>query len=209
MIPGLSIEIADSTERLLVRAMQGALFAVFAYGLLTVQLGMAIGAGISLGVTLLPAVLRREYDYSMKPSLVLWLTLAVFLHSLGSLGPYLWFSWYDNITHTVSSVVIASVGYVTLRAFEEHSDDIDVPGEFRGVFIVVFVLSVGVVWELVEFGSEGLADILGVQAPLIVMGIDDIVTDMIFNAVGAVILAVFGTGRLSRMVSFVRQVIWT
>jgi hypothetical protein len=32
--------------------------------------------------------LERDYAIPMDPALVLWLTTAVFLHALGTLGPY-------------------------------------------------------------------------------------------------------------------------
>jgi len=200
-VPGLS----ERQERLMTRAMQLALGSLFAYGLVTLQLGMAANGGVALGVTLLPALLRREYDYTMTPALVLWLSVAVFLHSIGSLGPYEWFSWYDEIAHMVSASVIAGLGYASFRAIERHSDEIEVPPAFRAVFIVVFVLAAGVVWELLEFASGHLASALGTDAALVVMGIDDIVTDFMFNAVGAVLVAVAGTDAVGGLVGFFRR----
>jgi len=187
--------------------MQAVLLALFGYTLATVRLGLALGVGFGLFVTLLPALVRREYDYSMDPLLVLWVTLAVFLHTVGSLGPYDWFGWYDSVTHTVSAVLIAGIGYVTLRTFEEHSDEIDVPGEFRAVFIVVFVLAAGVFWELLEFASGALATTLGADEPLAVRGVSDIVNDLVFNTLGAVLLAAFGTGYLDRPVAYARSLL--
>lgn len=200
-----TLGISDAQERLLVRVMQLVLAGLLVYGLATFQLGIVANGGLALGITLLPALLRREYGYSMDAGLVLWITVAVFLHSVGSLGPYVWYQWYDEVTHTISSTVIAGAGYATFRAFECHSDEISVPLEFRAVFTIVFVLAVGVIWEILEFASGGIASITGVQAPLTVMGIDDIVTDMIFNTVGAVIVAVWGTGYVDGLITFFRR----
>lgn len=102
------------------------------------------------------------------------------------------------MTHTISATVIAGIGYATLRAFECHPDEIDVPSEFEAVFI----LAAGVVWEILEFASAGLASITGTRAPLGVVGIDDIVSDMIFNTAGAVIVAAWGTGYVGGVVAF-------
>lgn len=95
--------------------------------------------------------------------------------------------------------------YASFRAFELHSDELSVPSEFRAAFILVFVLAAGVVWEILEFASGGIASITGVRAPLAVMGIDDIVTDLIFNTVGAVIVALWGTGYVDGFVTFFRR----
>jgi len=197
----------DRIKRFATRGMQAVLFVLFAYTLVTVRLGLALGVGFGLFVTLLPALVRREHDYSMDSLLVLWITLAVFVHTIGSLGPYDWWGWYDSVAHTVSAVLIAGIGYVTLRTFEEHSAEIDIPGEFRAVFIVVFVLAAGVFWELLEFASGALATTLGADEPLAVRGVNDIVNDLVYNTLGALLLAVFGTGYLDRPASYARRLL--
>ncbi|MDG5776799.1 hypothetical protein VB773_22845 [Haloarculaceae archaeon H-GB2-1] len=197
--------LTDARERWVVRGLQAILAAIMVYGLATGQLGMASNGALTLSVTFVPAILQRTYGYSMDVGLVLWLTIAVVLHSVGALGPYRDYSWYDNITHTVSASLIAGVGYAVLRALEVHSDEIDVPKAFRGLFIVVFVLAMGIVWELVEFASVVVSDMVGARAPLIVFGIDDIITDLLFNTAGAVVVALWGTESFRGLASFFRR----
>jgi hypothetical protein len=165
---------------------------------------MAMNGAVTLGVTLVPAVVRHEYDYPMDAGLVLWMTLAVVLHVAGSLGLYTSLSWYDGITHAVSASVVAGLGYATLRSFELHSTEIDVPADFRGLFVVVCVLAAGVVWEVFEFGTVAVSAALGFDSPLIVFGIEDIVTDFLFNAVGAVAVALWGTSHFDGLVGLLR-----
>ncbi|MDF9746533.1 hypothetical protein [Natrinema salsiterrestre] len=192
---GETLGLSDSQERRIVRALQLVLLALVGYGAATGRYSIAVTAGLALAITLLPAALRREYGYSMDAGLTLWITGAVVLHTVGALGLYEWYQWYDEITHTVSASVIAGLGYASFRAVELHTDEIDVPPKFRSVFIVVFVLAVGVFWEVLEFAFGGLVT---------VYGIDDIVTDFVFNAVGAVIVAVWGTGSVGELVGFFR-----
>lgn len=205
MTLGDTLELSDAHERLFARSLQFALGGILAYGLITLQLGMAMNAGLALVVTFLPALLRREYSYSMDPGLILLITIAVFLHALGSLSLYRRFSWYDEITHTISAILIAGIGYAVLRAFECHSAEIDVPSEFRAIFILIFVLAFGVIWEVFEFAAIWLSQVIGVKSPVRVFGIDDIVTDMVFNAVGAGIVAIWGTGYFDDFVLFLRR----
>lgn len=197
--------IPGSWERVLVRILQTGLLGLSVYGLVTMQLGMAMNGALTLAVTLLPAVVRREYDYSMDAGLVLWITLAVVLHVVGSLGLYTAFSWYDEITHALSSSVVAGLGYTVFRSFELHSDEIDVPPAFRGLVIVVFVLAFGVVWEVFEFGAGSVSTLLGFDSPVVVYGIDDIVTDFIYNGVGAVVVALWGTRRFDGLVGLMTR----
>lgn len=196
MTLGDTLGLTDSQERRIVRSLQLALGAVLGYGIATGQFGIAGTAGIALGITLLPAWLRLEYGYSMDAGLVLWITAAVILHTVGSIWLYEQYQWYDEIAHTVSASVIAGLGYAAFRAFELHSEEMSVPQTFRSVFIVIFVLATGVFWEVLEFALGGV---------ITVYGIDDIVTDFVFNAVGAVIVAIWGTGYVSELVGFFGQ----
>ena len=196
MTLGEALGLSDEQERAIVRGLQLALLVLLVYGVVTLQFRIAGSGGLALAVTLLPAWLRREYGYSMDAGLVLWITIAMILHTIGSLGLYQQYQWYDEIAHTVSASVIAGLGYAAFRAFELHSDEMDVPSTFRAAFIVVFVLATGVFWEVLEFALAGVA--------VTVFGIDDIVTDFVFNAVGAVIVAVWGTGYVGELVGFFR-----
>lgn len=197
--------LTDWRERLITRLLQAVLASICLFGLVTFQLGMAANGGFGLALTLLPAALRREYNYSMDPGLVLWITAAVWLHSVGSLGPYTWFQWYDSVTHTVSAILIAGVGYATFRGFERHSAELEVPSKFRAVFIVVFVLAMSVIWELIEFAMGVVPALVGIDAPLVVYGVEDIVSDTIFNTLGGVLVAVGGSRYFKKLAGFLRQ----
>lgn len=199
------LQLSDHQEISLVRVLQLALAGIIAYGLVTLQFGLAVNAGLPLAVTFLPAVLRREYRYTMDAGLVLLIAVAVFLHAFGSLGFYTRYSWYDEITHTVSAFLVAGVGYAVLTALEKHSDEIELTPNLRGVFILVFVLAFSVVWEVFEFGAVWVAQVLGVTSPVQVFGIDDIVTDMVFNVVGGMLVAIWGTGYFEDFVPFLRR----
>lgn len=169
MTLGDALGLSDTQERILVRLLQSGLAGIAVYGVVTGQPGMVVSGLLTLSVTLVPALLRREYGYTMDAGLGLWITLAVVLHAVGSLGLYSQFSWYDEITHTVSATVVAGSGYATFRAFELHSGAIDIPSAFLGVFVLAF----GVGWEVFEFGTPVVARWLGVGSPVTVCGIDD------------------------------------
>jgi len=191
-----AVSLTDSRQRIVAAALQAVLGGILVFGLVTGRPGTAITGGITLGVTLLPALLERRFDYTLDPGLLLWLVLAVTIHTVGSMGLYDQFTWFDNIAHTVSAMVIAGIGYASFRAVELHSTAIETPPAFRPVFVVVFVLATGVFWEVLEFAVGDL---------LTVYGIGDIVTDMLFNTLGAVIVAVWGTGSVGGVTAFFRE----
>ena len=196
MTLGDRLGLSDQQERLLTRGLQLVLVGLVGYGIVITELSIAVAASIALGVTLLPSWLRREYGYSMDAGLVLWITIAMVLHVVGTLGVYDQYQWYDEITHTVSATIVAGLGYASFLALERHSDEIDVPAEFRAFFIVVFVLAMGIIWEVVEFAFGSLIP---------VYGIDDIVTDLVFNTLGAVLVALWGTGYVTGVTRFIEN----
>ena len=192
-------------QRRLTRGMQLLLLGLVLYGLLAGQPKAITNGGIALAITFLPALLERNYDLPLDPWLGLWITTAVFLHTLGSAGLYGQIPWWDNLTHAMSASLVAGVGYTAERAVDLHSDDVHVPGRFSFVIIFVVVLSFGVVWELFEFGLDVLAAATGLTMPLAQHGLDDTVTDLMYNSVGALVVALFGQVHLTGVAEDVRQ----
>lgn len=192
--------VRPGSKRSVAAALQLILAFILVFGLVTMRLETAITAGLALGITLLPAFLTRQYDYTLNPGLLLWLTLAVTIHTAGSMGLYERIEIFDNIAHTVSGMVIAGLGYASFRALELHSDDIDIPSQFRPLFILIFVLAMGVFWEVIEFGFGDLIEVYGVN---------DIVTDMIFNTLGATIVAIWGTEYVGGLIYFLQKRLYT
>ena len=193
------------TQQRLTRGMQVALAALVAYGVVAGQPKAIINGSVTLVITFLPAVLERNYDLPLDPWLGLWITTAVFLHTLGSAGLYTRIFFWDNITHAMSASLIAAAGYTTARAVDLHSDEIHIPQRFVFVYIFVIVLSFGVVWELFEFGLDVVAEATGVAMPLAQHGLDDTVRDTMFNSVGALLVAVFGQAHLTGVAQLVQQ----
>ena len=185
-------------DRLLqiVRTMQALLAVVSLYALVTVNWGLVINAGVSLAITFLPGYLQDDLRLPMNAGLALWITSAVFFHAVGALGPYAWFGWYDSVTHALSASIVAGTGYTVARALDVHYDDVSIPPGYRFGFVLVFVLAFGVLWEILEFASAGVAGVLGGQPVLAQRGASDIVFDLFYNTVGGVLVAALGTARL-------------
>lgn len=192
-------------QRRLTRAMQLVLVVLVAYGVLARQPKTIVNGSVALLVTFLPAVLERRYDLPLDPWLGLWITLAVFLHTLGSSGLYGYIVWWDHLTHATSASLIAGAGYTAARAIDLHADDIHLPARFAFVYILVVVLSFGVIWELFEFLLDILASVTGLTMPLAQHGLDDTVRDAVFNSMGAVVVGVFGQVHLTGVAETVRQ----
>lgn len=178
--------------------MQLTLLSIVCFGIYTLDVGLIVNGGVPLVVTVLPALLERQYRLSVDTGLALWLTLAVFLHALGALGPYDWFGWYDQVTHLLSSTVVAGAGYATVRALDIHSEQLTIPPEYMTWFIILFVLAFGVLWEILEFSLGGLASIVGGAPVLAQHSVENTTLDLIFDLTGGILVAKLRTSRLRR-----------
>ena len=186
---GADLPGAGRRHTLVVRALQLPLAGIAGVALARGNATLAVNSLGPLAITFLPALLRREYDYAMDAGLVVWITLAATLHAVGALGLYESVGWYDSLTHAFSASIVAGVGYALARSVERHTTAVTFTRGFRATFVVLFVLAVGVAWEILEFASGGLATLLGGEAVLAQYGTTDIVNDLVFNTVGAVLVA--------------------
>ncbi|WP_049920157.1 hypothetical protein [Halobiforma nitratireducens] len=189
--------ITPRRQRQASRAMQVVLAVVLVWGLSVRDLPTIANAGVALAITFVPAILEREYDLPMDAGLVLWITTAVFLHALGSAGLYDAIDPWDHLTHALSASVVAAAGYAIFRAVHVHTDRVYIPPKVMAVFILVFVFAAGVVWEILEFVIDQSAIVIGLDAVLAQYGIDDTIVDLMFNAVGAVVVTLWGTAYLT------------
>nr|WP_256421256.1 hypothetical protein [Halobellus rarus] len=181
-------------------AMRMSIAVVLGYGLATLNVSVVVNAVLALGVTYLPAVLRRDWDLRLSPELTLVVTLAVLLHTIGMLGLYEHLWWYDHLTHTLSAAIVAAVGYAATRALDRYSEAVSFPPRFLSAFILLFTLALGVLWEVLEFLARIAASAVGVEAVLVQYGLGDTILDLVFDTVGAILVALFGTRRLSGLV---------
>jgi hypothetical protein len=192
---GADLAGADYQHTFLVRALQLLLIGIAGVAVVQGNATLAVNSVGPLVITCLPALFRREYGYTMDAGLVLWITLAATLHAVGALALYESLGWYDSLTHAFSASIVAGIGYALARSVERHSTAVSFTRGFRATFVVLFVLAIGVAWEILEFASGGLATLAGGEAVLAQYGTADIVNDLVFNAVGAVLVASFASAR--------------
>lgn len=190
--------ISAKKQQQLSRFMQFSLLLITLVGFHTGNTGVIVNSFVGLLITFIPGILERKHDLVMDPALVLWITLAVFLHALGTIGLpgassfYRTISWWDHMTHALSSSIVAAGGYATVRALDEHHEDIYLPNKYVFAFIIIFVLAFGVIWELLEFGISGVAELLGSDTVLTQYGLDDTMKDLMYNTLGGILVAFFG-----------------
>lgn len=182
------------------RTLQVGIAAMLVWGLASVNVNVVVNATAALGVTLLPGVLERDPRVRLGAGLTALVALAAFLHVAGMFGLYEALFWWDHLTHTLSAVLVAATGYATVVALDEHSDVVSFPAEFTFVFVFLFTLALGVLWEVLEFAGREAAFVVGASPVLVQYGLEDTLLDLVFDAVGALLLSVFGAGELQGLV---------
>lgn len=144
-----------------------------------------VNAGGAIAVTLLPSALALIASTPVTPSqtvvplLTLWLSVAGVLHTLGMLGLYESLWWWDHLTHTLSSALVAAMLYAGFLATgSECSFQV-------GAVTVLFTLAIGVLWELVELLARDVAAQFDIEPVLVHYGWRDTGLDLLFDVVGA------------------------
>jgi hypothetical protein len=189
--------LSDRDQRRVVRAFQLALVGVLGVGLYELNVGIMVNALVALAVMELPGLLERDFELPIDARLTLWIVIPVFLHAIGSLGLYSMFGLWDNLTHALSSSLVAAAGYATVRAFDVHDPLVYLPRKFVAGFILIFTLAFGVLWELLEFGLDGMASMTGTESVLAQVSLANTMSDLVFDLVGGVLVAVWGAAYLS------------
>jgi len=208
------LRISTATQQLLSRALSLALIGLLAVGIERGNVGIIVNSAVAILVTQLPALLERDYGIALDPALTLWITSAAFFHALGTVGLpgaeanfYVTIWWWDHFTHALSSSVVAAVGYTTIRALDEHTSEISIPPRFMFVFLLLFVMAFGVFWEVIEFSITLAASATGNDTILTQFGLGDTMLDLVFDAIGAIIVAIWGTAHLTGVVSHVESLL--
>jgi hypothetical protein len=191
--------ISDKTQVLAARMLQGGLVLLLLFGILRKDLSTTVNATTGLILTFVPHIITRKYNIKQDTGVVLWLTLAIFLHTIGTFEFYDYIDNWDHVTHALSASVVAAAGYTLIRAIDIYVDEIYIPPRVLFIFILIFVLAMGVVWEIIEFLSDVLTSTLGFDAILAQHGIGDTMLDLMFDLFGAVLAATWGTAYLSNI----------
>lgn len=193
------LRLSDRQRRLLVRGLQGVLVAIFLVGLYQRSISTVVNAGVALVLLELPGLLERNFRLPIDTRLTLWIVVPVFLHALGSMGLYAAIGVWDNLTHLLSSSLVAAAGYTTVRALDVHYEGVYLPGKFVAAFLLIFTLAFGVLWELLEFAIDGFAALTGTDSVLAQHGLTNTMLDLVFDTIGAIVVAVWGSAHLHRV----------
>jgi len=195
----------DSVLRAATRTIQLSLLGLVVYTAVIGEMGLVVNTAIMFFVSLIPDIIHYWYDLRSLPVVAFLVALAPLLHVIGAMGLYRNVAVFDQFAHSVSAMVVAGFGYVIVRVIDMEYDRVEVPPKLRFVFVLIFATSFGVFWEILEFGTGLLSSITGGEPLLAQYGPNDVVLDLLFNTVGAVIVALWGTSYFTGLRRMVTQ----
>ena len=149
-------------------------------------------------ILLHPWIVRRVTGVRLRPWLIVWISVPLFVHPIGGLyGFYADVWWYDKAAHFASATVVAGIGYVVGRAGDEHGLFPVAPRYTVAAFTMLFVMSAGVLWETVEEWTPLLT----------VYGPNDTFWDYVFDAAGGLTVVALGPWLLDRQASGLEEAV--
>lgn len=180
--------------KLLSRLMQACILVVAAAGIITHNLTWVPAALVSLFVTMIPSFVRRDIGFVLPPELSFWVVAALFLHVVGGYaGFYNSLPGWDHLTHVMSASLIGALGFVLVVTVDKYVESIYLPRTFLAVFIVMFTMAVGVLWEIMEFANDSLTH------SHLQYGLSDTMYDLMFDGFAGIVVAFAGARYLTHM----------
>lgn len=114
---------------------------------------------LSLCVMALPALLHTTLRITLP--VVLEIAIAVFVFAAEILGEIAnfcgQFSFWDTMLHTVNGFLAAAVGFGVIDLLNTHAKGINLSPLFVALVSFCFSMTVGVLWEFIEFGGDRIA----------------------------------------------------
>lgn len=181
----------DVAAHLQVLVLQGVLVGLMVHGILIDRTSLVFNAGLSLSATFLPFVIWNLGRVALSGWQRAWIANAFFLHAFGiHFGLYRPEYGFDHLSHAAGASVVAAIAYV-YYADRYDSRRLGRRGEWLAVgFTLLFVLVMGALWEVAEYGVVQLRTINPEWALIGQGGLQNTILDLWFDLVGAIVVLV-------------------
>lgn len=134
-------------------------------------------------VTFVPAAVETALGVSIASVLTYWVGGASVLHCVGMLGWYESVGGWDHLTHTVSAALAGALLYAGFLVAGRTAAG-------AAAATLLLILTLGVLWELLELAMRELGERYGIEPVLIHYGWRDTALDMVFDVVGVALVLV-------------------
>ncbi len=150
------------------------------------------GCILALIVSLIPTILKRNYQITLPLVLDILITVALVLHVGGGLLGAYGISHYDILTHFVSSFLIAFIAFVIIFILDEYWDGLKMDKYAMAFVVIITTIAIGVVWEF----NEWITDLVFGTSEQ--WGYTDTLKDLFVDTIAGVLMAFIGVSMIKR-----------
>ena len=145
---------------------------------------------VALFLTYIPFVIAKRSRFFIPPGFQITFLIFVFAALfLGDVSAWYWkYWWWDLILHAISGVVLGLIGlFLTFTLNRASKIHVILSPAFLALFTFAFAMAAGAFWEIWEFTLDRT---IGTDAQR--NSLDDTMWDLVFNFIGALVIAVIG-----------------
>lgn len=168
---------------------------------------------VMLMVIFIPSMLNRVVNIKVPAALdIMFVAFCFCSLILGDVADFYGkFEWWDNLQHGLSGVLLGIVAYDIINVFNRmEGNSLRFPPLMVFMWVVCFALSVGAVWEIIEFLID---DVFGLNSQQYLVGsgtfdateplkgheaLRDTMSDLMLDLGGSVLIALIGFFYLDR-----------
>jgi len=150
------------------------------------------GCILALIVSLIPTILKRNYQITLPLVLDILITVALILHVGGGLLGAYGISHYDTLTHFVSSFLIAFISFVIIFILDEYWDGLKMDKYAMAFVVIITTIAIGVVWEF----NEWITDLVFGTSEQ--WGYTDTLKDLFVDTIAGIFMAFIGVSMIKR-----------
>lgn len=168
--------------------LQLALAGVLVSALVETQWLVAFTAALVLAITFLPALIERELGLQLPVELTF--VTCLFLYAAFGLGEvqefYQRFWWWDLVLHSLSALILGLVGFLLVYSLH-RTQRVVLPPAYFALTAFGFAVTLGTLWEIFEYLMDW-----GFGFQMQKSGLDDTMTDLMVNGIGALVASWVG-----------------
>lgn len=150
------------------------------------------GCILALIVSLIPTILKRNYQITLPLVLDILITVSLVLHVGGGLLGAYGISHYDTLTHFVSSFLIAFIAFVIIFILDEYWDGLKMDKYAMAFVVIITTIAIGVVWEF----NEWITDLVFGTSEQ--WGYTDTLKDLFVDTIAGIFMAFIGVSMIKR-----------
>lgn len=154
-------------------------------------------------ISFVPGLIERKGQLVIPDFMeVIFIAFCVCHFALGEIGNFFYkIKWWDSMLHTLSGSMVAILGFSIINSINSNRNSaMNLNPIMVAIFVVCFSITIGVLWEIVEFAIDGafssnmqrFRDTITGDALVGRAALMDTMKDLILDSVGALIIAIIG-----------------